>query len=522
MIAAGRGLGAGLTALLAILALGPTPARADDVPAGEPASAQPASPAFDDGAITVGTVINGTSGGVAVGPTDQVRQRLLRVLAERDFPTVEPASTQGADIDPGDARFVLNGLVTQQACHRESHWAGCRWRVEWSLFDRLQDRIVLESRTVGEASVAQNMPTTDMYVDILARAVLPLTRAPEFRALVFEADAESRPTPVGWARDVAVRRCARAPLTLPADVRALQPSLFTLPTTEGRVDGVLISPDGLGITRARPLLDADTVRGLLADDREVQVRVLRIDATGDLALVSVEGAADACAPVAAASEVPALGAPAFALGTRGDDGWGLRQGTVEGRLASPVGPRLETSAALTELSPGAVVYDAQGRVAGLSLGEGGLATSASNVMDRLGLYPDDATASLAGLDRRPARGAPVRVDFDEGAPLLAPVGPGRALSTVADVPGGTEIAIGGTMIAFGAIVAVPAALIWAAEENSFGITTQERLLYGGLTCVGIGLGIGGAALLNRGLRRANEAELEVVLGPSQVGVRGRF
>ena len=109
-----------------------------------------------------------------------------------------------------------------------------------------------------------------------------------------------------------------------------------------------------------------------------------------------------------------------------------------------------------------------------------------------------------------------------GVSHVRPVGPGRALSTVADVPGGTEIAIGGTMIAFGAIVAVPAALIWAAEENSFGITTQERLLYGGLTCVGIGLGIGGAALLNRGLRRANEAELEVVLGPSQVGVRGRF
>jgi len=475
-------------------------------------------PGADPAAITVGSVTNGTSGGVTVGPVDQVRQRLLSVLQERDLPVVVPVAPDGPDGEPGAARFVLNGVVTDQACHRETHWSGCRWRVTWSLFDRTQDRVVLEAGTVGEASIPQANPTSDMYVEILARALLPVTRAPEVRTLVFEADTRSTPGPVGWSRQVPFRRCTRDDLSMPADTRALQPTLLSLPTADTRVDAVVFSPDGLALSRARPLADTDLLTGTWADGSEVRVTVVRVDVEADVALLAVDGTDLPCAPVA---QVPTLGAPVYALGTRGASGWGLRQGVVEGRLAGPVGARIESTAPVEELSPGAALFDSQGRVVGSSTGSGP-ALSALSALDRLGLEPSDTPAQLAGLDRRPTRGAPIQLDTAGSGPLQPPVGPGRTYTTFADVPGGTDVALGGTLIAVGAIVAVPSALVWAAEENGFGITPGQRATYATLTGAGVLLAGGGALLLNRGLTKANASDVEVVIGPGNLGVRGRF
>lgn len=522
-----------LPLLLPFLAVGaPSLALAQDGPSAEPPWTDdeapepvvPPPPGEAIAPITVGSLINGTSGGVVVGPEEAIRERLLGVLADNGLPAQAPAGVRGGRLDAGDARFILNGTVTDQACQTESHWSGCRWRILWSIVDRERKEVVLEATGVGEASVPQIHPSTDMYVELIARAALPLARSPRLRTVLARVDPVSSAT--GWARDVGARPCAPADRTLPADTRELQPALFTVRTPRGRADGVLFSPDGLGVTAAGPLVDSRVLTATRADGTSLGLTVLRVDETADLALVALNDTGDACVPVRGR---PAdLGEALYALGTRGDAGWGLRTGTVTGTVRHGTGPHLDTDAALSELSARAPLFDESGAWLASAPPAGTEALLAIGALDRLGVVPSDTPDDLVGIERSPRRaGDPVRLDLGGAvdAPLQAPIGPGGRVPTIADTPGGLEMAGGGVMVGVGVLVGVPTGMVWMLEESSFDVNGSERATYAVVTGLSAGLAIGGAALIYRGLRKADQAEdpgTRIMLSPTGVGLSGRF
>lgn len=486
---------------------------------GLPALAQdgPATPQ-----ITVGTLVNGTMGGVVVGPEDAIRERLILELAKSGHNAVAPAAASRDRVDAGNARYILNGNVVGQACNKQPTWSGCRWRIQWSVVDLERGAVILEATGMGEASLPSPNPSSAMYIEIIARAALPLARSPELRAMLADTGA-AEPIAEGWNRTVGARPCTVEPLSLPADTRKLQPTMFTVSTQYGRTDGVLFSPDGLGLTAAGPLADFKVATATMADGNEAGLTVLRIDESADLALVHLRDRAGACAPVNARPLT--LDEPVFALGTRGGQGWGLRSGKITDLVVHSSGKHLDTDAAVADLSSRAPVFDAQGRWIASAPPAGSEAILAQDALARLDVIPSESADSLENIERLPRReGEPPMLELGGAieAPLAAPMGSARGSTPIGQTPGATQTVVGGTMLGIGGLVGVPTLLAWAMLETDFEVAPQERAVLGGITAGSAALAIGGGLLLYNGLKKADEGGVEISASPGRIHLRGRF
>lgn len=474
------------------------------------------------GTITVGSVVNGTSGGVIVGPPEGVRARLLKVMGERGIAAMPPAREDGAEIDPGSVRFVLNGVVVDQACHRESHWTGCRWRIQWSILDRLTERIALETTTSAEASVNQSNATSEMYVEIVARAALPLARAPELRAILDQPAASEASAAERWPNPVPARPCPGDPLALPDDLQAIRAKLFTFATERGRGVGTVISADGVALASAQAIGGATEVSATFADETSSPATVVRVDRRANLAVLHLADRNGECL-VVDPKDLP-LGTPVNGLGTRdGGPNWGLRTGAITATLAQPSGLRLMTDAAVGDLAPGSPLLSADGQVVGIGMGADTPPLAAVSAVERVHLTWTDAPGDRTTVIRSPIEPEPVRLDLEPmGAPLSPPIGPGRLYESWSDVPGATESIVGGGLVGLGVLVAVPSAVAWSNEQGGFDVDPTRRATYGALTGIGVLTAAGGGYLLYKGWEKSQEAGTKVIISTNQVGVAGRF
>ncbi|MFK7929429.1 MAG: serine protease [Myxococcota bacterium] len=493
--------------LLALLAYAPS-ANAQNMP-------------LTPDAITVGSVVNGTSGGVIVGPPEELRSRLLLVLGERGINALPPESQDGASIDPGRSRYVLNGTVVAQSCQRESHWTGCRWRVQWSVLDRAYDRIAVETTTAAEAGVNQSNATSDMYTEIVARSLIPLARSPELKAILTEGSAEPLSDDERWKAPVQARRCAAKPTAFPAGIQSVRPSLFSYETARGRGTGALISPDGLGIASGLVLAGQDSVTVQFADATEHTATVVRLDTRSDLAVVSIPERTDTC--VVLDVQAQPLGTAVHGLGTRdGGPEWGLRSGTLMGVQATPAGMQLQTDAAISDLASGSPILGPDSQMVGIGLGSRAPVASVS-LMQTLRMQWSEAPALLSTVDREPAQPGPITLDLgDDGGPLEPPFGPNGTFQAWADVPGAPQIYGGAIMVGVGTLIAVPSAIAWGNEEGGFNTDPTRRATYGALTGIGLATAIGGGFLLNKGLQKNRERGATVIATGSGAAVIGTF
>ncbi len=140
---------------------------------------------------------------------------------------------------------------------------------------------------------------------------------------------------------------------LPALVRNVQPTVVTVVTDEGLGSGVVWSADGVVVTNAHVVGDADDVALIFADGKRVAAKVQASDSLTDLAVV--KAARSGLTPANFETKLPPLGALAVAVGSPLGFTNSVTVGVVSGTYRSIPGSASETQALVNLIQTDAAV-----------------------------------------------------------------------------------------------------------------------------------------------------------------------
>ncbi|MCD6680991.1 MAG: Do family serine endopeptidase [Burkholderiaceae bacterium] len=139
--------------------------------------------------------------------------------------------------------------------------------------------------------------------------------------------------------------------------------------TRGQGSGFIISPDGLILTNAHVVRDADSVRVKLADRREFEAKVLGIDAATDIAVLKID-ANNLPAVRFGQSDRLEVGDYVLAIGAPFGFEQSATSGIVSAKGRSLPGdayvPFIQTDVAVNPGNSGGPLFDAGGRVVGIN------------------------------------------------------------------------------------------------------------------------------------------------------------
>ena len=373
--------------------------------------------------------------------------------------------------------------------------------------------------SVGEASVAQSMATSGMYHDIVMDSLRVVAQDAPLAQRLASADPSAAPVAPAWEQPIDIRLCGGPP----TQVDALAGAFVRLGDTG---TATVISPDGFALTSARLVEGLRSTEVTRAGGSVASARVVRVDEVADVALLAVEGAEQACVPPT--RDKAKVGDPAISV-IAADEGIATAAGGLTSEGESSGLRMFEVSAAAYAIGPGGAVLDDQRRRLGVRVrpvdsAEYGVLPSAL-VPGRLGIQ--GAAASTSDLDavQRIAKtdGEPLGPVATEEPALVPPRAPGRTSTVITDVPGALEMSAGGTMLAVGGSVALITGGLWAQEASNPWTLTNNGPTYAAITITGAAVAAGGGALLAVGWRKQQAAQqAELTLGPSHIGVRGRF
>jgi S1-C subfamily serine protease len=180
----------------------------------------------------------------------------------------------------------------------------------------------------------------------------------------------NRDLPLAWAQNASGRAARSAEeQTVIRVARQARPAVVSVSRQGGSGSGVVIRPNGVIVTNAHVVGDAEQVRVRLAGGRTLPGRVLGTDPVVDIAVVKVDAENLPVAPIADSDDLD-VGQAAIAIGNP----LGL-EGTVTTGVVSatnrqrdpddPVG-FIQTDAAINPGNSGGPLLDSQGRVIGIN------------------------------------------------------------------------------------------------------------------------------------------------------------
>jgi S1-C subfamily serine protease len=268
-------------------------------------------------------------------------------------------------------------------------------RVNWTLYSRLERKVLYQTSTTGFARVREALPdAAEVAMErAFADAAERLGRDAGFRRLAFvpaasedpaarRPPAEAPPAPplaappagLAEAPDLPLplngRPPARAPL--PGHGGMVADAAVLVASGAGHGSGFFLADDPAGasawvLSCEHVVGEAEQVRVVLASGEARVGRVVRRDRPHDVALIRVAGAAPAVLPVRpgrarVGEEVYAVGAPLRERLRRT-----LTRGIVSAHRRNPLTglPRLQTDVTVQEGSSGGPLVDASGNVLGL-------------------------------------------------------------------------------------------------------------------------------------------------------------
>ena len=163
---------------------------------------------------------------------------------------------------------------------------------------------------------------------------------------------------------------------------------------QGAGSGFIVDADGLVVTNYHVVDGATEVRVRLADDRELEAKVVGRDAKADLALLQLEGVHDLPAVTLGSSKDLRVGDEVIAVGNPFGLGQTVTRGIVSAKArtigAGPYDDFIQTDASINPGNSGGPLFDLNGEVVGINAaihagGEGiGFAIPVDTLRDELG------------------------------------------------------------------------------------------------------------------------------------------
>jgi len=295
-----------------------------------------------------------------------------------------PDMVFGESKDISRAKFKVAAIVTDiksNICRIHDFWYGIpqgtdqgeMWmEVKWMVYSTMHEKVVAEYTTTGYFSFVDPLPDgfEYLFMEAFSSATEQLAATPRFHDLLtgrIEPEATAPLGPAGEAMVLPRKQAFTQPLAAQSD--KVLGSVVSLRLAHGHGSGFLVSEDGLILTNAHVVGDADTISVRFAAGFELPGKVIKVHAPRDVALVKVELTHAVCLPLRTeplkvAEPVYAIGAPvSLELAST------LSKGVVSAlRAQEPNGqPIIQADVDIHGGNSGGPLVDANGNVVGISV-----------------------------------------------------------------------------------------------------------------------------------------------------------
>jgi S1-C subfamily serine protease len=267
--------------------------------------------------------------------------------------------------EPG--RFLIGGSITNTALNSYSSWLGNHTKeqrtVRWEVLDRDRHAVIYQRETSGEAEV-EGIDNPAATYEAIRASVKALLTQPDFASTLDHASkAVSNPKTVSYAIEAIA---APTPaLTIERVAGHTIPSVVGVRTPDGRGSGFLIDPSGLIVTNQHVVESNALVNVDLYDGSTQPARVLKRDATFDVALLKMEGDFDVQALPVCSTNAIRVGEGVVAIGNPLSYSNTVTQGIVSSIRSVGSRTLIQTDAAINPGNSGGPLLNRDGTVVGI-------------------------------------------------------------------------------------------------------------------------------------------------------------
>jgi S1-C subfamily serine protease len=280
----------------------------------------------------------------------------------------------------GTPRFLIGGKVTDIWVElgpttvigiKAKNWC----TIEWKVFDKVLDQVVLTDVSKGEFDGKYTNPTElNVMMDLFQDALENFLQQGTLYTLVKNAGAAA---PAGNGDPMVSASTAKlspvAPLkfeSMPELIQYATQACVTV-TSEGHLaSGVMISETGWMITTAQITTFASPMTVVLSNGVELEAKVVATDADADLALLQVKGSKFKALPLGKGLPIR-LGEEIVTVGTPKslDLGQSVGKGIVSGKRQEGALTLIQTDMPVSAGNSGGPIFNKEGRVIGIIYGK---------------------------------------------------------------------------------------------------------------------------------------------------------
>lgn len=280
-------------------------------------------------------------------------------------------------------RFLLGAKVkdlwvnlTQSSGYgyNEAYKGEVTMTIEWQIFDRSLNQVVLKGTSVGTESNLYKGTDEQVLVEAFGNALYGFLAKKTLYELVKSAGTASTieaEKPVEAEAEKVVQTSLKK-VTLPkfeSGPEMLQyatQACVTVSTDAGHGSGVLISDDGYILTAAHVIEGVNRLAIIFSNGVELEAKLVSSDAKYDIALLKVPGSKYKALPLGKGLAA-GLGEEATTIGTPGDIelGQSIAKGIVSGKRKHEEIIYLQTDLAVSPGNSGGPLLDSKGQVIGI-------------------------------------------------------------------------------------------------------------------------------------------------------------
>ncbi|HEY9663381.1 MAG TPA: trypsin-like peptidase domain-containing protein, partial [Allocoleopsis sp.] len=235
----------------------------------------------------------------ATGQLDTQLEEAVRYLIEDEFTqagyNVVPSAANSifaeeisTEAEPG--RFLLGGTITQAKLNSYRSWFKAETTDEhtlrWELFDRELGRVIYRQTTTGNG-IAEGIDNPAATYDAIRGSIQALLTDTTFAAALTPSTPIATPV-VPASYEIQVAASSSQPMTIEQLVGRSIPAIVQIRTPVARGTGFLLDSSGLVVTNQHVVGAAFSVKVDLYDGATHIGRVLKRDATADVALLQLE------------------------------------------------------------------------------------------------------------------------------------------------------------------------------------------------------------------------------------------